>query len=115
MIANAFRLGGWGMFPTLLAGLVFLAFTIRYAIRADRRQVQTVVGVGVLTFIAGLLGFITGMIKTAAHAYEEPRLAIVGFGESLHNVSLALVFLVLGTIIFVVGSWRAASREPARA
>ena len=107
MLGNAFRLGGWGMFPTLLAGLVFVFVAVLYARRPERRHVQVIVGVGILTFIVGLLGFVTGLIKTMGAAWEDPKLALVGFGESLHNVSLALMLLVLGTIVYVVGSWRA--------
>src|SRR5262249_53909638 len=61
---EAFRLGGWGMFPTLIFGVLMIAATVRYAVRPERRFVPLQVTLGLLTLAAGCLGFVTGMIKT---------------------------------------------------
>ena len=59
--------------------------------------------------LAGILGAVTGLINTARHsgASTEPvKLAIIGTGESLNNVSLALVFAVLATLLVAIGALR---------
>ena len=104
---DAFRLGGWGMYPTLVFGLVFIGFAIAYARRPLVPRTRAVRTLGALTFIVGSLGFVTGVINTMKAAEADPKLVIVGVGESLHNVSLALVMIVLGTIAAVVGHVRA--------
>lgn len=109
---DAFRLGGWGMYPTLVFGLIFVVGAIQYARRPEPHHRPLVISLGVLTLIVGSLGFVTGLIATMAHTEppNEPRVALVGLGESLHNVSLALMLLVVGTIAAVIGNWRFAQR-----
>ena len=63
------------------------------------------------------VGFVTGVIKTfiASGQLTDPTerggIVIIGIGESLHNVGLGLVLLVLATIGVVVGL----SRRPGKA
>lgn len=110
---EAFVLGGWGMYPTTIIGLLLLAAAGRYARSPERRQLGTVISLGLMTLLAGSLGFVTGVIRTLISAtsgrFPEPPLlvAMTGIGESLHNVGLALVLLVLATIGTTIGSLRA--------
>jgi hypothetical protein len=106
---EAFHLGGWGMYPTLVSGLVLLWVAARYAKRQDATQLPLVGLLALMTLTAGGLGFVTGFMKTLEAAASEPNrgeLIAGGTFESLHNIALALSFIVLSTIVAAVGAWR---------
>lgn len=108
---EAFREGGWGMFPTALFGVLSLAVAIRYATRPSNRWIPLQIALAILTLATGALGFVTGLIASATHVGGvEPgrvvQLFAVGFGESLHNVSLALATLSLAAMLVSVGAVR---------
>ena len=111
-----FREGGWGMFPTLVFGLLMLAVAVRYATRPERRYVPLLLGTGVVTLSSGALGFVTGLITTFRYigqvGPDRRYLAIIGIGESLENVAFALIFAVLASLIASVGAWRIAHGGP---
>ncbi len=115
---EAFRLGGWGMYPTLFVGVVLMIAAARFA--ADPRgRLHTIIALGVLTSFVSCLGFVTGVIKTMLSAGDlEPsapgHVVIIGVGESLHNIGLGLCQLVIATLLVVVGlSRRSRSGEAA--
>ena len=97
-MGEAFRLGGWGMYPTLVFGLAMIGVALRYAVRPEGRFVPLLVVSGLLTLFGGALGFVTGLIATFQHIEEvraEDRwIAMIGIGESLHNLGLALTLVV---------------------
>ncbi len=114
--AENFRDGGWGMFPTLLFGVVLLGAATKYAITPDRRFIPLVLGLGALTLATGGLGFVSGLIATC-HSVgvdadrlqgQHTLIAIIGFGESLNNLAFALVFVVLAALGATYGAWRIA-------
>ena len=108
-MGEAFRLGGWGMFPTLFVGIVLLIMAGRFAFAPARGRLAPIVGLGVLVSLTSVLGFVTGMIKTTssagqiADAGERGWVIVVGFSESAHNLGLGLCLLVLGTFGVVIG------------
>lgn len=108
-MGEAFRLGGWGMYPTLFVGLVLLVAGGRFAIAPARGRLAPIVGLGVLVSLTSVLGFVTGMIKTTssagqvADAGERGWIVVVGFSESLNNIGFGLCLLVLGTFGVVIG------------
>lgn len=112
-----FREGGWGMFPTLVFGLVMLLVAARYAQRPERRFVPLLLGLGTVTLSSGALGFVTGLMATFRYIGGVPAsqryVALIGIGESLTNVAFALVFVVLSALAASVGAWRI-SRETLR-
>ena len=116
---DAFRLGGWGMFPTLFIGIVLVICAVRFAASPARERLPTIVGLGVLTLLTSCLGFVSGVIKTLLAANDiDPNapghVVIVGVGESLNNIGLGLCLLVIATIATVVGlSRRGANRASA--
>jgi uncharacterized protein YacL len=116
-MSEAFRLGGWGMWPTLVFGVLMLAAAVYYAVRAEPRLAALVRRAGWMTLIAGCLGFVTGLIRSCIYISDVPAddrfLVIIGFGESLHNVALALVLIMLALMISSVGVWRQAHRPAA--
>ena len=113
-MSEAFHNGGWGMFPTSIMGLVLLVVAGLYARRPAKGQLGIVLGFAAMTFLAGCLGFVAGAIKTlsAAGQLNDPtmspgQLAALGISESLNNIALALVMLVLAAIVTTIGTIRA--------
>jgi hypothetical protein len=114
-MGEAFRLGGWGMYPTTIAGLVLIAAAVQCARQPDVRRFRLVRHLSVLTFLVATLGFTTGVIKTfvtasSADPHELGGLVIGGVGESLNNIGLGLVMLVIAWIAASVGAYRAGSK-----
>ena len=115
---EAFRLGGWGMFPTLICGVLAVAVSIRYAVKPERRLVPLLITTNVMTLIAGTLGFVTGVIATAKYISEVETtkvglITVIGTGESLHNIGLALILMMLAAIASTIGAARLSRLEPA--
>jgi hypothetical protein len=116
MMLEAFHLGGWGMYPTLLFGVLMVAASIRYAISPERRFVPLQVSLGVLTLMAGTLGFVTGMIKVFLAMGDVPPdrrwIWMLGLGEALNCLGLALALVVFGALAASVGAFRFARMAP---
>jgi len=110
-MSDFFIAGGWGMYPTLLAGLGLLAASIQYARRPERRYVPLMGALGLFTLIAGGLGFITGLMACLSKyggsaAGHEPTFLASGLREALHNIVLSLLLGMLAALFASVGAWR---------
>jgi hypothetical protein len=110
-MSEAFRLGGWAMYPTLIAGLVLVFTAWRFAFSPERALLVLVKWLYALVALAGTLGFVTGTIKTFIAAGQLPpgeavATAMIGVGESANNLGLALTTMVLATIGVAVGHTR---------
>jgi len=119
-MSEAFTAGGWGMYPTLIAGLALLVTTLRYATRPESRYVPLMLTLGLFTLLAGTLGFITGVINllqayAGPLASEGPTVLYLGIQESLHNVALALLLSTVSAIAASIGAWRLARQTRAAA
>ncbi|MFL5318501.1 MAG: hypothetical protein ACJ790_02520 [Myxococcaceae bacterium] len=114
---NAFHEGGWGMFPTLICGALTIVMALRYSLAPAKRLVPLLVSLNVMTLLAGSLGFVTGLIVSttaiSATTPMQPELALIGFGESLNNVALALVLMMFAAIATTIGSFGRAESEAA--
>jgi len=120
---NAFHLGGWGMYPTLIFGVLAIGAAVHYAWTRERRRLALVGVLSLVTLAAGTLGFVTGMMATLSHSSGMPNQSAViaeGTFESLNCVSLALALFVIAGLVTAVGVWRSgsaggeATTEPAR-
>ncbi|MCC6750055.1 MAG: hypothetical protein IT371_20485 [Deltaproteobacteria bacterium] len=113
---EVFRVGGFGMWPTLFFGLLLLGVAGWYAARPERRFMPLLVSAGLMTLLSGLLGFSMGLVNSLLHLGkvnpDDRYIWLIGLGESLYNVVFALVFLMLAAIAASVGAWRLA-RSPA--
>jgi hypothetical protein len=117
-MGEAFKMGGWGMYPTLIFGLMLSLTAMRYAASPDPRVMPLVKSLGALTVLSGLLGTVTGLIKSiiavAPLPPEKHFLVVLGFGESLNCFGLGLVFAVLAALFVSAGAYRFASHTPRR-
>jgi hypothetical protein len=117
-MSEAFIAGGWGMYPTLLAGLALLGTSLRYATRPDARYVPLLLTLGLFTLLAGGLGFITG-IMSLLRAYAGPlanegsSVLFIGVQEALHNIALALLMSMVSALAASVGAWKLARQTRA--
>jgi hypothetical protein len=94
------------MYPTLIIGGLLVAAAARYAWQPERHRLTLIIWMQVLTMLVGTLGFVAGLIKTTISAGDTSapgHVVLQGFGESLHNVGLALSLVVLSGIIGAVG------------
>lgn len=108
---DAFRLGGWGMYPTLIAGLILMFSAIQFARHPEAARLRVVRFLSVLVLLTSTLGFVTGVIKTCTSVTPElgPDLGmtvVIGVGESLVNIGAGLVWLVMATIVTTYGAAR---------
>ena len=111
-MSDAFHMGGWGMYPTLVCGLLLVAAAIRYAAGPSPRFVPLQVSLGVMTLAAGGFGFVTGLIKSAlaieGAGPDKRWIWVVGMGEALNNVALALALVTIATVAASIGALRLA-------
>lgn len=111
-MGEAFRNGGWGMFPTTLFGVLMIAAAIRYAMSPEKRLVPLQVSLGIMTLASGGLGFVTGAIKSfqamGEVAADKRWIWMLGIGESLNNVALAFGMLTIAAIAASLGALRIA-------
>lgn len=117
---EALEAGGWGMYPTLLAGLALLVTSLRYASRPDSRYVPLMLTLGLFTLFAGGLGFVTGIMNllrayAGPLASEGPSVLYLGIQEALHNIALALLMTTASAIAASIGAWRLAQQARAAA
>lgn len=105
-----FRMGGFGMFPTLFFGVVAILAAARYAQKPEKRFFPVVAALSAVTLLSGGLGFVTGLINSClAIQSVTPDLryiVVIGLGESLANVSLALALLVVASLGVLAGTIR---------
>ena len=103
--------GGWGMYPTALFGVMLVAAGVAYALFPERRFVPLLVSLGIVVFGAGVLGTVTGFTTTFRYIEKVPvdqqhTITLLGISESLNNLILAFIFIVLSTLIASVGALR---------
>jgi hypothetical protein len=114
-IAHSFELGGPGMIPTAIFGVLLVAAAVKYALSPEKRWVPLMLSLGLMTLFAGSLGFVTGMIKSCSAIGTAPPderyVTVIGLGESLHNIALALVLCLLAAMATAVGALRNKSNQ----
>ena len=110
MLANFYERGGWGMYRP--RSLVFAGGDRRAVGAAPERKFMPLVGgIGVLTLCSGLLGTSVGMINTFRYVQslapdKQLEVALLGCAESLNNLVLALLLMVLTALLAIGGAVR---------
>jgi hypothetical protein len=109
-IMEMFHEGGFGMYPTLVFGLLLLGVAVRYAIEPSKRFVPLLAALGVLSISSGTLGFVTGVIKSIqgmqAAKLDNLIYPVFGAGEALNCVALSLMCVTLAALTAAVGAWK---------
>jgi hypothetical protein len=112
----AFRLGGFGMYLTLLCGVPLVVASLRYAVNPEKRWVPLMLSLGVLTLAAGGVGFTTGLIVSLGVLERVPAderyITLIGLGESLYNVAFALMLVGMAAVATSIGTWRLSRASP---
>lgn len=111
MWSNFFAAGGWGMYPTMVFGFLLLATTVLHALRPEPRFQRLTVALGIATFASSLLGTAVGICNSARYLEQVPpaeqlKTLALGCEESLHNLVLGLILIVLAALITAVSAAR---------
>lgn len=117
-LSEAFHEGGWPMFPILILGILLIIAAGRYAAEPDARQLLVVRSLGKVTLGFGVLGSVLGMIHCLGALGQLPsdmvtKITLLGLGESINNLALALIFGILAGLVTTVGALRAVDQLPA--
>ena len=101
------------MYPTLAFGLLLVAVALAYLLNPGRRLVPLFAILAIVVFLCGALGFTLGLVTTFMYVEKLPAAQqystmLLGIAESLSNLALALVCIVLSTLILAGGALRAA-------
>jgi hypothetical protein len=115
MISEAFTLGGWGMYPVLVLGALMLGSAIWYAMNPERKRLLVPFVLAFVTFCAGTLGFLTGVMVSISHAAETStmmKFVALGAAEALNCLTFALAWNVLAGLVVAVGAFRATRQTP---
>ena len=111
MWSNFYAAGGFGMYPTSLFGFLLIAASVLYAWRPAKKAGRLALVLGAVTFSAGLLGTSVGVCNSARYISQVPpadqlQMLALGCEESLHNLVLGLMLVVLAGLIAAVGVLR---------
>lgn len=118
MWSTFFHDGGWGMYPTSVFGFLLMGAVGLSLLRPERRWIPLVASLAVATFGAGLLGTSVGIVKSFHYLPEVPKadqltIATLGCAESLNNLVLALIIVVLASLLASLAALRAGFASPA--
>ena len=114
---EAFRHGGWGMYPTLLVVIWLLVTAGRFAFAPARDKLPSLIGLGVLTLFISIFNFVKALIHVTVNAAdivdtkELMNAVVVGVGESLHNLALGFLGLTLAALLLVIGLLRSRAKS----
>jgi hypothetical protein len=114
MWSRFFQAGGPPMYPVAILGLLLVAASVLYLLRPEPRMARVALTLGLVTFAAGLLGAVIGICLSLHYVpavAAEKQLAILALGveESLHDVVLALMIVVVAGLIAAAGHLRRAT------
>ncbi len=107
--------GGLAMFPTLLFGFLCVAAGVLNVLRPARGYLALSVATATATLLSGLLGTCLGVMSTFRYlqtvpAGEQFSIATMGIRESLNNLVLALIPLIVAALLPSIAAVRAAKR-----
>lgn len=121
LLLEAFRFGGWPMYPTLVFGITLVAAAVHHAKNPGARQLRLLQNLRLATLLSGLLGSTLGLIHSlqglGGLLPDQPhgKYALIGLGESINNIGLALSMMLIATLISTIGATREAPASPVKA
>lgn len=113
---EAFIIGGLGMYPVLVAGLILITAAIRYAIDCEPIRQRFIVAMALVIAAMMLFFGVCGVVSAlsgAADASEADRATGIARGLSMTiNVwGLGLLVYVLTSIAIAIGVYRDGRRQ----
>jgi len=114
-----FKLGGWGMYPILIIGLIALGAGAFYAVRGESRVRSSLDALVVCLIGATMTALSTDLItvflflgseKAPADPFTFARIGVQGLGESLTPVAMGSVFFTLVYALVALGQRKADAR-----
>lgn len=117
LLIEAFRFGGWPMYPTLILGAFLVAAAARQALQSEPQKAPLVTNLQLATLLSGLLGSTLGMIHSlqglGGLLPDQPhgKYALIGLGESINNIALALIMILIATLLSALGAFRSTSES----
>ena len=111
--------GGWGMYPTLIFGLISVGGAIWFALKPEPRRLAFTAGMW-LTLVSAIvhatwtdLAAVFGNLGEAAQKPDTQVAAILftGLKESTRPGALGGIFLTLTLLIVSIGALKASKRD----
>jgi len=107
-LIDAFRAGGFNMFILLAIGIVMVGTAVKFARNADPTRLSLIRSLTIAQVACTITGFMLGLGATAMyvvrHETDDPmRDLLMGFAESISNIGLGGLSLVLTWILVAVG------------
>ena len=104
-----FTEGGFGMYPTLVFGFALVAAAVLSIPQPHRRWLTFVFGA--LTFASGVLGTSMGLINTMRYVSKAPVAeqlpgGAVGIAESMNNMVLSMILIIIALLISAVAAFK---------
>jgi hypothetical protein len=111
MWSNFYQSGGYGMHLVSAFGFLLVAAAALYLLRPTSANVRLVAALGALTLAAGLLGTAVGICVSGRYLQQvEParqlEIYALGIQESLHNLVLALILILIAGLVATAGMVR---------
>jgi len=114
-----FAEGGWGMYSTLLFGLIAVGGAIWFARKPEPRRLAFTAAMWLTLFTAAAHATWTNVAAVCAYLSDEtrapagdiPRIFFMGMKEASRPGALAGIFLTLIPILLAVGAMRSRSAE----
>lgn len=93
------------VYAVLAAGILSIAYAWQYARSRDPEKLWRWCCLTALAFAFGLLGSVAGVQASvqyiSIHSDSERWLFLIGLRESLHNTSIALVFIIIDLLVLL--------------
>lgn len=111
------REAGFGIYPVMAFGFAAVFVALKHLLTPRSSHVATVKWLMALTGMAGLLGTITGLQKSAEYIHETPEkwIFLLGLRESLNNLVGAAVLVSVAMLAMLAAHVKqSGDGEPAR-
>ena len=118
MWSDFYRAGGWGMYPVTIFGFLLIVTCALYTLRLRPHHARLGRLLAGTTLMAGVLGTATGVCNTAFYLQKveqakQVEIFALGLQESLHDIVLALLFVILASLVAGAGILRDARAKAA--
>lgn len=104
--------GGVGQYGTLALGASLLFAAAAYAVRAQPARLRMTIALGAATLLHGVATCVEGFTQSLqgagmmAHEQERWKVVLLGASETLTNLTLATLLVMLAALVVAAGEWR---------